>query len=96
MELAKDLLTVCAVLAKVENPGNAYAHDAEGRCVAFTGTRTNLIRLFHMLRAYLKGEAPVVTVSAADWENVRFIERRECPNHMLPVITGEVGYYVPY
>ena len=96
MKLAEDLLTVCAVLVKVESPGSAYAHDVDGRCVCFTGTRPNLIRLFHLLRGYLKGETPVVTVSPADWEDVHFIERSECPNHMLPVITGEVGYYVPY
>lgn len=96
MQLAKDLLTVCAVLVKVDSPGDAYAHDSRGRCVAFTGTRPNLIRLFHLLRDYLKGEAPAVTVGATDWENVHYIDRSACPNHMLPAITGEISYYVPY
>ena len=64
--------------------------------MAFTGKREDLIRLFHLLRAFLKGEGPAVTVSGDDWEDVRPIDRADCPNHMLPVIKGEISYYVPY
>jgi len=96
MQLAENLLTVCAVMVEVAKPGTAYAHDSRGQCLAFTGTRENLIRLFHLLRAYLKGENPVVTVSRDDWEDVHAIERSDCPNHMLPAIKGEISYYAPY
>jgi len=96
MQLAEGLLTVCAVLVQVAKPGTAYGHDPAGQCVAFSGTREDLIRLFHLHRAFLKGEGPVVAVSRDDWNDVRPIERGECPNHMLPAIKGEIGFYVPY
>lgn len=96
MQLAQQLLTVCAVLVKVESPGTGYAHDSQGNCFSFTGERDNLIAVFHLLRAYLKGEGPVVTVNADDWQHVEQIDRSDCPNHMLPAIKGEISYYVPY
>lgn len=83
-------------MVQVNQPGTAYGHTEDGTCVSFTGEREDLIQLFHRLRAYLKGEAPAVAVSPHDWQNVRRVERAECPNHMLPVIKGEISYYVPY
>lgn len=92
----EQLLTVCAVLVKLANPGIAYGHTAADRCVAFTGKREDMIALFHALRSYLKGEGPVVAVCPRDWLDVQQIDRSDCPNHMLPAIKGEISYYVPY
>lgn len=96
MKPEEQSVTVCAVLVNVEKPGWAYGHLPNGRCVRFTGAREDLITLFHRLRAYLKGEGPAVAVRAGDWPQIEKIDRADCPNHMLPAITGEIAYYVPY
>ena len=90
------LVAVCAVLVGVGETGTAYGHTEDGACVAFTGDREDMIGLFRHLRGYLKGEGPAVAVSPDEWAQVRRIDPADCPNHMMPPITGEISYYVPY
>ncbi|MFN2528658.1 MAG: hypothetical protein ABR584_08065 [Candidatus Baltobacteraceae bacterium] len=96
MRTTNDLLAICAVAVGVATPGTAYAHDERGQCMAFTGTREAMLGLFRAHRAFLRGGAPVAAVMSADWADVHAIDRSECPNHMMPAITGEINPYTPY
>jgi hypothetical protein len=91
-----DSIAVTIVAVPPRTAGTAWGHDAEGRCVAFTGERTALMELFRQLRDFCHGRADVVRVDPSQWD-VTYIDPAECPAHESPQeLRDRHGCYAPY
>lgn len=78
-------LTVHAVLVPPLKCGAAYAHNENGRCVAFTGERDAMISLCNEVKAYNTGMRGPVHVQASEWRELAFVPQDDCPTHWTSV-----------
>jgi hypothetical protein len=74
--------TVYAVIVPPVKRGTAYAHDRNGKCIAFTGDRAKMIALCNEVRLYNSGARSRVLVETRDWEGVVCVPRSECMAHL--------------
>lgn len=74
-------LTVHAVVVPPLKCGVAYAHTAAGRCVRFSGERSDMIALCNQVKAYNYGTRGPVRVDTGNWREVDFVTQDDCPAH---------------
>lgn len=79
------LLVVHAVLVPPLKTGLAYAHTGNGRCVTFTGEREAMVALCNEVKAFNYAARGPVTVHAAEWRELSFVQRDDCPAHWSEV-----------
>lgn len=75
------MCTVHAVVVPPMQRGKAYAHDANGECVVFTGDREKMIALCKEVRLCNYGMRSDVLVETADWDGVASIASSQCFAH---------------
>lgn len=63
-------------------PGTAYAHTRNGKCITFTGDRAKMVALCDDVRLYNKGARGRVLVETTHWEGVVCVARSECFAHL--------------
>lgn len=76
---------ICTVYAVVVPPmqrGTAYAHAADGRCIAFTADRARMLALCNDVRRYNEGVRGRVLIETHDWEKVSCIAKSKCFAHL--------------
>ena len=75
---------ICAVSVVVVTPmkcGTAYAHAADGECIAFTADRASMVALCNEVRQYNEGMRSRVLIETDDWEGVSWIAKSTCFAH---------------